>query len=217
MPTLTRGPSIAYLLLILVSPHLHAQAVEPPPQSSGEQLEREIYRLQRISTAGQQSYADYLDHYYRQQSDVGDLAVQALRWQLFASNIILFLVVVLTSSGIVLSAYQLWIAARLALDTRNFKGGKDRRISAEPELTSASTLEISAGKVRVETAFVGILVLLISAALLVLYVREVYKVNVIVPRASSQEVRPGAARLPATPDGSVNSETSPVTPKERNQ
>jgi hypothetical protein len=148
----------------------------PAPINPTERQELEIFRM--AAQVQSKGYEDYLKKYYEQEGELGDLAVQVLRWQIFAANIVLALVVLLTVAGVAFAGYQLWVSARLALMAAR------RRRTAEaapgPAGFDAGTgsIEVSVDRVQLQTSFVGVLVLVISGAFLILFVREVYKVNV---------------------------------------
>lgn len=85
----------------------------------------------------------------------------AFQRQGIASTVILILVIIIVLSGILLAAFQLWVAAK--------KGG--------PQGTSE--LEASAHKVRITSSSVGLIVLTLSWLFFYLYVMEIYRINVI--------------------------------------
>ena len=175
---------------LLLGPIAAAQPTSTGPLNDEERLELQLFRLkaQQDRTPPQPAdpaYIDFRKRSYEQVSEMYELGLRALKWQLMASDVLLVLVVVVTASGVALSAYQLWIAGRLALS--DTKASRER----DPEASIASsTLEISAGRIRVQTAFVGIMVLAISAALLLLFVREVYTIHL----SSPPVVAEGSAR-----------------------
>ncbi len=83
----------------------------------------------------------------------------ALKWQRFASNILLWVVVVVVFSGLTLSGMQLMKSIRTGIQESN-------------------KVEISANKVRITTSVSGIVVLIISLAFLYLFIHEVYNLKV---------------------------------------
>jgi len=87
--------------------------------------------------------------------------IEVFQRQGFASTVVLFLVVFVVLSGILLAAYQLWIAAK--------NGGPQ----------SNSELEASASKVRITSSSVGLVVLTLSLLFLYLYVMEIFRISVI--------------------------------------
>lgn len=169
------------LLLALVGAPANAQCPQCAPLDKAERAELNLFRLaaeqgsvvpQPADASVTQAYAKFAERSYGQVNEMYDLGLRALKWQLMASNILMVLVVLVTLSGVAMSAYQLWISGRLALRDSGEKHGK----VADVAITT-STLEISPGKISIQTAFVGILVLVISAALLLLFVREVYTIH----------------------------------------
>jgi hypothetical protein len=97
-----------------------------------------------------------------------------LAWQLLASNVLLWVVVIVTVAGVAYSGIQLATAART---------GRQRD----------TTLEISAQKLRVTSSVVGIVVLAISFAFLLIFVQQVYQI-----RAMDLQSRSSTAAEPAT-------------------
>jgi hypothetical protein len=93
-----------------------------------------------------------------------------LEWQLFASNVLLWAVILVVAAGVVYSGLQLAIAA---------KAGKQRDTS----------LEISAQRVRVTSSVVGIVILALSLAFLLIFVNQVYQLRPLEPPASAAEAK----------------------------
>lgn len=98
-----------------------------------------------------------LDHF------ISMLKIQtdALLWQGTASNTLLWVVVIVTLSGVLFSGYQLIVTLR----------------KSTPQ--GDSTVEISANRIRITTSVTGVVVLAISLAFLYLFLIEVYRINVI--------------------------------------
>lgn len=86
--------------------------------------------------------------------------LDVLEWQLFASNIILWMVVALVSSGILFSAYQL------------IKGASTKDLGE-------TTAEFDRQKLKVTSSVVGIVVLTISLTFFYLFIKEVYNIKVL--------------------------------------
>lgn len=172
--------SISVVVVLGLSSTGHVARAEGQPLTEDERLELEIYRKASpnglsVSVPG---YQQYLENYYRQRTEIGDAAVSALRWQLAASYVLLALMVTLVLAGIGLSSYQLWVAAQLALSVGQRDVDPDGQ-SPRAGLGAESVLEVSKEKIRLQTSFVGLFILLISAGLLVLFVHEVYKLTTI--------------------------------------
>lgn len=78
-----------------------------------------------------------------------------------ATNIVLALVVFIVISGIMLAAYQLWVAADQGAPQGN------------------AELEASAAKIRITSSSVGLVVLAMSLLFLYLYIKEIYHISTI--------------------------------------
>jgi hypothetical protein len=103
---------------------------------------------------------------YQHEQDLMSASKATLEWQLFASNVLLWVVILVAAAGVVYSGLQLAIAA---------KTGKQRDTS----------LEISAQRVRVTSSVVGIIVLALSIAFLLIFVDEVYQIRPLEPATVS--------------------------------
>ena len=82
-------------------------------------------------------------------------------WQKYASSIVLFLVVILTISGIVLAEYQLHLSYRIG------------------QKIESQSLDVSAQKVQVTSSVIGITILVIAGVFLLLFLQDVYKIQQI--------------------------------------
>jgi hypothetical protein len=80
-------------------------------------------------------------------------------WQGLASNVSLFLVVLIVSAGVAFSGFQLWHAAKLGAPQAD------------------SHLEITFQKVRLTSSVVGIVVLALSFFFFYLFVKEIYAIK----------------------------------------
>jgi hypothetical protein len=105
-----------------------------------------------------QAQTQYLLARYQHERDLMATSKAMLDWQLWASNVLLWVVVLVVAAGIVYSGLQLGIAA---------KTGKQRDTS----------LEFSAQRVRVTSSVVGIVVLALSIAFLLIFVNQVYQIR----------------------------------------
>jgi hypothetical protein len=164
--------ALAFVIFLLLATGCGVSLAQSPGAlSANERAELELYRA-----SWSPSYQEYLSRYWSQEVELGDLTVRVLRWQLTVANVVLGLVALLSISGVVLAAYQLWIAGKLALsrgDPSTRSGG------AQGEHGSLTSLEMSPTSVRVQTSIVGILILIISGAFLLLFVREVYSIKIV--------------------------------------
>lgn len=191
MSALGRLLAAALSLCLLIIPARAEELINPLNQN--EKLELEIYRksfpeLQRRLTEYEkgspfvtpETYKTYLDRYYQQQTEMGEITIRAFRWQRLASDVILALMTVLTLAGIVLAGYQLKIAAELARRSKRHEGTE----SSQPSTTNSgslgeSSIEFSANSVRVQSSVIGVLLLVFSGLFLIFFLQEVYRVRVI--------------------------------------
>lgn len=200
--------ALAFLFSLASFPPARAYAEEATQAlSSAEKLELEIYRKTtpdlrtRVEEAeanlkemgGDQS--QYIASAYKQRAALGELAVKAFEWQLFASNIILALVVILTVAGISLGTYQLIIATKMALIV--LKEPRETMPSASPEVSILSTtVELSPNKMSLQTSVVGFFVLLASGFFLLMFLQYVYPVRDVSQRLSALTASSSPASRP---------------------
>lgn len=88
-----------------------------------------------------------------------DIIQEAFEWQANASVVLLYLVVFIALIGIIFSGIQLWKAYKLS----------------DPQ--TETTLEVSAGKIRITSSIVGIIILTISLGFMYLFLQEVYPIR----------------------------------------
>jgi hypothetical protein len=100
-----------------------------------------------------------------------------LGWQLFASDVLLWVVVIVAGAGVIYSGLQLASAAR---------SGRQRE----------TTLEISAQRVRITSSVVGILVLAISFVFLMIFVQQVYQIKAMALQPQSTVTSAATAARP---------------------
>jgi hypothetical protein len=148
-----------------------ADASASPDAAAQLQEAQDVIRLlnQKLDAAtgaiGQAQTKYWLARYQHEQ-DLMNASKATLEWQLFASNVLLWVVILVVAAGVVYSGLQLAIAA---------KTGKQRDTS----------LEISAQRVRVTSSVVGIVVLALSLAFLLIFVNQVYQLRPLEPATVS--------------------------------
>ena len=127
----------------------------------------------------------YYDEYARK---LAQIQLDTFLWQARASEILVWLVVVICLSGIVFSGYQLLKATTLVPGA--VEKGEVTKVSVSQPLET--TLELSTEQVRLTSSVIGLVVLIISLGYLYLFLNQVYEVKVTGPLTSplSGEVRP---------------------------
>ncbi len=104
-------------------------------------------------------------------------------WQRRAANWILVLVILVTTSGILFSGFELYSAATLPFSVRQAKNSEGKEVP-----TAGNTeIEISLNSLKITTAVIGLVVLIISMAFLYLFLDKVYGIEVIDVTAGSQQ------------------------------
>jgi hypothetical protein len=113
---------------------------------------------QEVAAARYQHYIDLLVH-----------RNAVFRWQLIASYVVLGIVALVTLSGLVFAAAQLYTALRLSQPQPNID------------------LEVSASKVRITSSVVGVVVLALSIVFLFLFLDRIYDIQEIAGTAPPVE------------------------------
>jgi hypothetical protein len=148
-----------------------AEATANPDAAAQLQEAQDVIRLlnQKLDAMNGpvgQAQTQYWLARYQHEQDLMSASKATLEWQLFASNVLLWVVILVAAAGVVYSGLQLAIAA---------KTGKQRDTS----------LEISAQRVRVTSSVVGIIVLALSIAFLLIFGDEVYQIRPLEPATVS--------------------------------
>jgi len=145
--------------------------------TSAEQTQQMIrllnHKLDLLMSPAGQAQVQNAVAWYEYQNKLMQYNQSLLDWQLFASNVLLWVVVLLAGAGVIYSGIQLVAAARIG----------------------QSTVDISLHRVRVTSSVVGIVVLAISFAFLSIFVQQVYQIKslALMPQSTAQAA-PAVAR-----------------------
>ncbi len=120
-------------------------------------------------------YQDSLMAFYDYQAAFMRYGAHLYAWELWVSSLVLGLVAIIVFAGLSFSGYQLWKAVTVA------------------GVQTTAEMELSAGKLRVTSSVVGIVVLLISLAFFYLFIVEVYPIKGALPEAPAKASRTPAA------------------------
>ena len=108
--------------------------------------------------------------------------------QLRQNNVLLWMVVLLTFSGVALAGVQLWASYRLAT-------------AGKGELASGGEVSLTPGSAAVKSSVIGVVILALSLAFFIIYVREVYRITPLtggsVPTPSSAVPQPSPPPSPS--------------------
>jgi hypothetical protein len=121
----------------------------------------------------QEAYNNYISAFYRQATDFRNQRLKLYEWQLFASNGVLIVVLIMSIGGFIITAlqiYQLYKLNRITNDTR---------------------FEASLHHIRLTTSVTGIVVLAISFLFLVVFLQEVYRIH---PAAGNAQSLPSESK-----------------------
>lgn len=116
--------------------------------------------LDAMKSPLQQKYAQYQMQHYDELIALSQHRVNVFRWQERASEVMLWVVVLVVIAGLAFSAIQLFDALRVGRDTNG-------------------NIELSAQGIKVTSSVVGVVVLALSIAFVVIFVNQIYSVQVV--------------------------------------
>ena len=122
-------------------------------------IERLTQKLDRANGPMAETYRQLQEAHYRYEIELLEHRRDVFRWQLFASYTVLGIVALVTLAGLAFSAAQLLNALRLSQPQPNID------------------LEVSAGKLRITSSVVGVVVLTLSLAFVFLFLDRAYEIE----------------------------------------
>jgi hypothetical protein len=134
---------------------------------------------------------------------LGDFSIRRLKLlrQDIADQVILWMVVLITISGVMLAALQLLISYRFASDGKRF-GPEETRLDVDVS-----------GKVALKSSITGLVILLISFGFFFLFVKDVYQIKEIdLDRRNASEIKYSAPVGPQISGGQPNLPVLPSPP-----
>jgi hypothetical protein len=178
--------SILLVLIVMLIPVTGqlacAQQQNNPAEPTREQLELQISimrdyikKLEQNAGANAELQAAYIQakkKEYQYMIAAMDLNIAAYQTARIASDVILGLVCLVVIAGILFAGFQLWKSVSVA------------------GVQATNDLELSASKVRVTSSVVGVVVLIISLALLYIYTKEIYGVTIVAPPSEPGSSQP---------------------------
>jgi hypothetical protein len=135
---------------------------------------------------------EYEKEFWTQKGEMLQVERSAFLWQRTAGSVVLGLVVLITLSGILLAAYQLYLS---------FKIGQ----KLDPQ-----TLDISAQRAQVTSSVVGVTILVIAGIFLMIFLKEIYGIEYVAPAPPSV-----SQEKPAAPSQSGEASASKPQSDER--
>jgi hypothetical protein len=155
-----------------------------------DQLQSENDLLRSKGYAAQEGYNQYFYGDYARK--VAEIRLSTFTWQARASEILIWVVVIVCLSGVLFSGYQLWRAT-----APRPVGGSADKSNADP---LATNVELSWQSVRVTSSVIGLVVLVISVAYLYLFLKEVYHISTVGEAISTPAITAGSAPQETTPN-----------------
>lgn len=141
-----------------------------------QQLRAVSEQLDKLQSEQSKIELDYTRNFYDYSKKKNDVIIELFAWQKHASEILMWVVILLVTSGIGFSGFQLFKASSLN--------------AAEAK----TSFEIAASRLKITSSVVGLVVLAISVVFFYLFLIEVYRMKVV--DLSPLEQRPGLAAPP---------------------
>jgi len=163
----------------LLTPESRAEVQQPSsnPLSLGaqiykqrfEEIQSELHSCrQTLATCQQPKTAAenaYTQRSYAQETEMREVELAIYRWQIWAANVVLALMGLLTVSAVVFCGYQLW---------------RGQQLSKLP--SNLIEMELSVSKLKLQTSVVGIAVLVAAYGFLIVFTREIYQLRSVEQR-----------------------------------
>jgi hypothetical protein len=111
------------------------------------------------------SYAEYLVAFYKEATEIRKMRLNMYAWQVFAGNLILFVVVLMSVGGFCITIFQVYQLYRMNIVDR------------------PATIDISLHRIQLTTSITGVLVLVVSFLFLLVFLHEVYLIHPLVPES----------------------------------
>lgn len=137
-----------------------------------QQLRFVSEQLDKLQSEQSKIELDYTRNFYDYSKKKNDVIIELFAWQKHASEILMWVVILLVISGISFSGVQLFNASRLGA------------------VQGETSFEIAASRLKITSSVVGLIVLAISVIFFYLFLIEVYRMKVV--DLSPLEQRPGA-------------------------
>jgi hypothetical protein len=171
-----------------------ASAPEPPTMMQCISNTLGLLDLKQPSTAALQETGEYCYSVVRSQGLLNDFTVRKLNFvqQYRANGILMWMVVVITISGVILAGLQLFASYQLAVTQRTALAGSDE-------------LSLKRDQIVLKSSVTGVLILLLSFAFFLVYVLYVYRFE----RPNEQDVQ-NLQQILNLPIGKLGA--SPATP-----
>jgi hypothetical protein len=204
------------ILLIFVYLFLYKNSVpEPKTDSPRETIHECIVDTQSLSKVQIKNLNDYIglynlcnDQIFRNY-EYNDFAVRREKFvrQELDERVNLWLVVIITLSGVILSGVQLLMSYKIALSGKEY-------------WNSDATFAIKQGEISFKSSVTGLAILAMSLAFFVVYVGWIYPnkevgaaLGVPVPLPNGEQLPPGGLGPPAASDADKSETIPPVPPK----
>jgi len=173
---------LAFLCFLMLWTSVGMASDQPARQP--DQLDQTIERLSKevaqgdcmVGTHEIRACYDYYERRYKSEAELTEIAPAVFKWQVFASNVVLALLVLLTVSGVILVVVQTWWMLF--------------RFTADPgrQVAKESGIEFGPATIKLQTTIVGLLVLIVAYGFLIIFLHEVYNIRVVSVAAPTNSV-----------------------------
>lgn len=186
-----RGLLSGILLLLLCLSPAPCRAQEPAQlelmlkncKAAYDQVSNENRALKSKGYEAQLGYVEYFyGDYARKRAEI---ELGTFMWQARASEILIWVVVIVCLSGVAFSGYQLWKATAPGPAPSDAAAKSPNSARAAAVTSGATDIELSWQSVRITSSVIGLVVLVISIVYLYLFLKEVYDIKVAGPLEAS--------------------------------
>lgn len=116
-------------------------------------------KIDQMNSPAWKKYQEYQISRYDEQIMLSHQRLSVLQWQEFASNVMLWVVVLVVASGVGLSALQLWHSMQFNKDL------------------SVNNVQLDVKGLKITSSVVGIVILGMSIAFVLIFVKNIYTIT----------------------------------------
>ena len=187
------GACFLWLLLLTLLNSRPAESADHQPGNAFEQIDAcvkgspETYRVTRVGSQAMSPAQIGCVNYIRAQYALMDFNIRKREFyqQQYRGEVLLWMVVCITISGVVLAGLQLYAAYQLSIRGQQLRtkiasvtGDGPRRVpDMEMPLATEAKLSIEHGKVSLTSSVTGLLILALSLAFFIFYLKWVYPIS----------------------------------------
>ncbi|MEO6523082.1 MAG: hypothetical protein ABIN91_15480 [Mucilaginibacter sp.] len=171
--------SIPGLLLLFVCMfYINAAVAQNSPKEIFKKLHNELAKDDSTARKVSKTSSNYVDTAFQkkyQQYSFGHL-MRVFDWQYRSSIIIFFIVIIIVLMGLILSYKQFTLHEKIVTESIKLKQVSTEIIKQDPA-AQISSFEVGKDGLKINTAVIGLMILVISVVFLFLYLKYVYPIQ----------------------------------------